>query len=315
LTAVANQAEALLRLTVADRARAATHVAGYDIVSKHLGPCVAAWAYADRGTEPGQRDRSHSEGVIKAWDSRPQDWACVVSQRTGAGKTIAAARYVGDRGGTILRAAEADGWGFNALPQIGRYAAADLLLVDDIGLEETSTGRGHIAAIFTLRAARWARTLATTTLLITGKTGSILALYGEPIESRLRGHFHNLSKYPEPDRRSLVRPVLTGFSREEELDYVARSVRYTAAGLVAEDLAAVDVARFAVLARVDMASESFQAMVTTVERERDERASAAAEMLAMFGGRGVIELDAGRSDHGDELLGWVDSYGEAEAMT
>jgi hypothetical protein len=317
MTSVAIKAEALMRLTVRQRERAAKNNAGYDLIHARLGRTVADWAYADKpakgaAPKPGQRCESAAQRAVDAWARRPHDWALVLSDQTGRGKTIAAARYVADGGGTILRAAECDGWGFNAPAQVQHYGSVGLLMIDDLGQEQNPTARTHLAAIMSDRAHRRARFIATTSLKLTGLTGSILALYGEPIESRLREHYVNLARHNEPDRRSKLMPEMTGFFREEQIDYFSKSIRYIAAGLVQDDTGAREVDRFAALVKVDLGGAEFLAMVATIERERAERSADAADLLARLAGPGVTmvaEVDA-------DLIGWVDAMDEpvSEAM-
>ncbi len=311
------KAAAVLRLTAKIRERATRHVSGFEKVTAALGPRIACWAYADRGKDPGQRLPSLSEKAIAEWDKRTEDWACVLSNRTGAGKTIAAARYVADRGGMILRAAETDGWGFNAQPQIMRYAGSDLLMVDDMGLEQNSSASGHIAAITALRSARWAKTVYTTTLALTGETGSILALYGEATASRLRAHHHNLANRGEPDRRGIVMPVMVGFIREQQIAHFAESVRHVAAGLVGEDFGLAEVERFAMFAGIDLASKEMREMEAQVDAEWHERTAAASDLLAALSGSAVAHVQAYRREHpeDDDLVGWVDAVEPEREVT
>lgn len=307
MAAASVKAEAALRLTTKIRERATRHVTGFEKVTAALGSRIACWAYADRGKEPGQRLPSLSERAIAEWDKRPEDWACVLSNRTGSGKTIAAARYVADRGGLILRAAETDGWGFNAQSQIMHYAAADLLMVDDMGLEQNISASGHIAAITALRSSRWAKTVYTTTLALTGATGSILALYGEATESRLRAHHHNLASRGEPDRRGKLMPVMAGFINEQQIAHFAESVRYVAAGLIEEEFGLAEVERFAMFAGLKLDSQEMRDTVAVIEQEWSERSADAARLLAALAGPGVIGVDAYRREHpeDDDLVGWA----------
>jgi hypothetical protein len=143
-------------------------------------------------------------------------------------------------------------------------------------------------------------------------------LYGEPIESRLREHYVNLARHNEPDRRSKLMPEMTGFFREEQIDYFSKSIRYIAAGLVQEETGAREVDRFAALVKVDLGGAEFLAMAATIERERAERSADAADLLARLAGPGVTMVAAFRESNpvDADLIGWVDAMDEpvSEAM-
>lgn len=256
---IEDTAATLIRLAQPKIRTAKIHTRGFRRVAEALGERVARWAYADLGDALGHRSMSHAETALRAWGPTIDDWCLALSGITGIGKTIAAARFVAERGGMLISAHEADDWGFGGGDALVEATEAEWLLIDDVGDEKTQVGAANLESLIAARDRHGARTVVTTTL-----TPALVSERGDHFASRLRPYFVVLSD--TRDRRSKSPPFLRGISRQFELVQLAPEVQLISQGSGDGDRAET-VRRFAKLAGVDLDGEDF-ALACETDRER-----------------------------------------------
>jgi hypothetical protein len=306
-------AAALLSLTKPARERAAKYVAGFNRVQAQLGEGVATWAYADKGDGPGLRGPSAAAATLARWDANAGDWCRVLVGVQGTGKSVAAARYVGDRGGLMVSATDADTWGFGGGRHLIAATEAPLLLIDDLGESRTRPGDGNLGTLIAERYARRLRLVITTVLT----PAQIAARFGDNIADRLRPHIVELFARETASRRSAIPPVLTGFHRESEIAWYARQVEHAAHGVL-HDRAAINeaITRFAELTGIDLDGEAMATTIAAEKQRREEMEREGAEFIALMDVKrqeAALRLVPPRREDHDELLAWIDSMGDGVA--
>jgi len=303
------RATALLRLADRATSRARRHVNGHAAISRSLGDLVAAWAYADKGSEPGQRARCEAQAKLESWRSDLGAWALVLAGLPGTGKTISAARYVADRGGLMISASSADGWGFGGGPGLRRAQSATLLLIDDLGCEETVPGIANVQQLLGTRAARGAPTVVTTMLLLHGPGNTIQGRYGDHVESRLRPHFRLLAKRDRDDRRSDCAPATAGIASERRILAAERRVRQAAARALLGTEADEAIERLAELVGVTSAQlDDAQAREISCGEEIDRMAETTIADLEAS----VVRASEEAAHAEAEALAWLDALADLQ---
>lgn len=298
-------ARALLEAGAVKLERTRRHVNGYRAIASSLGDNVARWAYADCGDElDGHRIPSDSERALTKWRPSPADWCIVLSGPTGRGKTIAAARYVADRGGVMIRATDADRWGFGGGERLRELEHVRLLLIDDIGDEKTKPGVDNLSTLISNRGAAGRTVVATTTW-----SPDDVKARGDHFTSRLRPHFRPVG-LTEPDRRSKIAPLQRGIMRAFEVVGWEPRLRMVADGTLVGVDAATVLGKAAELLGIDLTGQRF-ADAVAAERARVERVEAlaleAVELLEQMceattrrlGDPAIPEVD-------DAALTWLD---------
>jgi hypothetical protein len=305
-------ASALLSLTEQSRERASKHVDGFNRIRAQLGDSVATWAYADRGIGPGLRAPCLTGSLLRSWHPDGGDWARVVIGLQGTGKSVAAARYVADRGGMLISATAADGWGYGGGLELAKAKDARWLLIDDFGESKTRPGDGNLGTLIVDRYAARARcfTVITTALSVE----DIQRRYGDNVADRLRPHMFALFARETESRRAAVPPIMTGFHRESEIAWYARQVEHAAHGVL-HDKAAISeaITRFAELTGLDLEGEAIATTIAAEKQRREEMEREGAEFIALMDVRrqeAALRLVPPRRDDHDELLAWIDSVGE-----
>jgi hypothetical protein len=307
-------ASALLSLIKPERERAVMHVHGYNRVEAQLGEGVAMWAYADKGVGPGLRAACCTAHELARWEPTAGDWCRVFAGKQGTGKTLAAARYVGDRGGFMLSATDADTWGYGGGRALADASEADLLLIDDLGENKTRPGDGSLATLIAKCYARRGRCRLVITTVLTPE--QIEQRYGDNVASRIQPHMVQLFARETVDRRSACAPVLTGFHRESEIAWYARQVEHAAHGAL-HDRAAINeaITRFAELTGIDLEGEAMATTIAAEKQRREEMEREGAEFIALMDVRrqeAALRLVPPRREDHDELLAWIDSVGEVD---
>lgn len=275
------EAKILLRLAATQVNRARDTASAYGAIERVFGEGLAKWAFADlapTGQEKGHRVVSQAERVLDEWDPSPFDWIRVLSGPTGVGKTAAAARYVAERGGMLLPAAEADTWGYSGGDGLARAKTAKVLLVDDYGDEKFPTGSRWLATVLSSR--RDQTTVVTTTL-----SPEQLLARGDHLASRLQSGFVVIEE--TLDRRTdKTPPFVRGLSRHMQIHQLAKTVDLISRSIEVED-AAGSIAALAKLVRVDLGSSEFREAVAAREREVDS----IMEMVEEFQGRMLAQAN------------------------
>jgi hypothetical protein len=307
-------AGALLDLTTKVRERVSRHVDGYQRVQAQLGDSVASWAYADKGIGPGLRAPCASAGLLAKWRPDEGDWCRVIIGVQGTGKSVAAARYVADRGGLLVSATSADGWGYGGGLDLARARDARWLLIDDFGETKTKPGIGNIGTLIVDRYAARARcfTVITTAL----SQADIQERYGDNVMDRLRPHMYGPFARETKSRRATAAPVLTGFHRESEIAWYARQVEHAAHGVL-HDKAAINeaITRFAELTGIDLEGETIATTIAAEKQRREEMEREGAEFIALMDVKrqeAALRLVPPRREDHDELLAWIDGVGEVD---
>jgi hypothetical protein len=306
-------AGALLTLTERERSRAQRHAYGYQRVEAQLGEGVAMWAYADKGIGPGLRAPCGTSHDLARWKPDPGDWCRVYIGPQGIGKSVACARYVGDRGGLMVSATASDGWGFGGGHSLATATSAALLLIDDFGESKTRPGDANLGTLIVDRYAMRLPTIITTALSL----DDIQRRYGDNVISRIRLHAVQLHTRETVDRRGIVAPVLTGFHRESEIAWYARQVEHAAHGVLHDKAAINDaITRFAELTGIDLDGESIATTIAAEKQRREEMEREGAEFIALMDARrqeAALRLVPPRREDHDELMAWVDSMGDGIA--
>ena len=303
------RAKTLLAEASAKVAKARRSASGYTSVAASLGENIARWAYADKDTGagmPGHKRSLEAERALLAWRPSRSRWCIVLSGPTGLGKTIAAARYVADRGGAMLAATEADRWGYGGRVEMFAAETDPWLLVDDLGDEKTKPGAGNLETLLCAREYAGRPTLITTTM----SPGAMLER-SDHLASRLRSHFRVLAVPKRSDRRTDVAPFNRGIDKQFAIADLADTVRMVAAGTLDPEHDGGAVEQLAEKVGIDLTCAKFRAAVLAT-RERQAALEVEAERAAeRFAERFATVRE--QNEQGREALAWLDEVSE-EAM-
>jgi hypothetical protein len=303
------RASALLALTASKRARASMHVASFKRIQSQLGDSVAAWAYADKGIGPGLRAPCATGSMLYNWKPNAGDWCRVAVGLQGTGKSVAAARYVAERGGMLVAATAADNWGFGGGAELVKAKEAPWLLIDDFGETKTRPGDGNLGTLIVDRYARRARCFTVITMAMSAE--DLQARYGDNVYDRLRPHIYGFFKRETESLRSADPPIMSGYHRETQIEWSGRKVEHAAHGIIDGADALDAMAMLADVCDIDLHGE---AIATEIARRAAEVASMeamATELLATLAAaaaRPVLSVVPQR----DDVDAWLDSMDPAD---
>lgn len=301
-------ASALLGITAKARARARRNVAGFKRIQAQLGDTVAEWAYADKGIGPGLRAPCATAHELAKWSPNAGDWCRVIIGIQGSGKSVAAARYVADRGGSMVSATAVDGWGFGGGSTLAQAVDRRWFLIDDLGESKTRPGDGNVATLISDRYARRSRAFLVITTALTFE--EIQRRYGDNLASRLKPHVVELFLREQVDRRGAIPPVMSGFNREMEVAWYGQQVEYAAAGVLGGDAATDAINRLALAAGVDLDGSGMAAALASNAERLAEIDRMAAGFLSTMASAAAVRSESALA-HDAELDAWIDSMTEA----
>lgn len=300
------RAKTLLAEAAPKIARARRSAAGYASVAAALGENIARWAYADKDTGsgmPGHKRSLEAERALLGWRLSRARWCLVLSGPTGLGKTIAAARYVADRGGSMVRATDADRWGYGGGEALRAAETAAWLLVDDMGDEKTKPGAGNLETLLCSREAAGRPTVITTTM-----APADLVERSDHLASRLRPHFRMLDAEAQADRRTDVAPFNRGIARQFLIADLADAARMVASGTLDPGCDNGAVERLAAEVGIDMSSGRFAAALGLVRERVATLDAEAAQAVERFAER--CEAAGQPSERDSESLAWLEQVNE-----
>lgn len=231
------QAQAILDvLTPRMTPSANRHLAGYTRIREQMSHQVAKWAYANN------RRPTTSAKVLNEWKGSPP--LITIEGPVGSGKTINAARVVGENGGDMIRAGEIDRWDYVG-SGVGSAKRVNYLLIDDLGMERAH-GRGeeHIIEILCSRFDSRKPTVITTMV----GYADALTRYPEQLMSRLRpGWRITLGEDLRPEQDTPVTTTIDSvvmlFRLVDDLEHVVSGILSgpTASAVVASGLAFAEI--------------------------------------------------------------------------